>query len=183
MVSIRTDDSCLCPKPVPGYFELLSPAEIRGHGSSVAGIRPVTQIRAAKSELPWPHFSSGERKLKYPGTSFGHNQESSVRIGPIYLLPSSVPLRLRGAKVLFFACGFRGVLLLLISPEAPDTPDATDEQSLWRAVRPVRSSVRLHPAGPANLPRWQFRWPHDAGRRVPAAVWRKPPGGPGSVRR
>src|SRR5258708_2032084 len=39
---------------------------------------------AANSELPCPHFSAGERKLKYSGPGFGYNQESSVRMEPIY---------------------------------------------------------------------------------------------------
>src|SRR6267142_1204678 len=66
----------------------------------LAQIRATGRILAAKSELPCPHFSAGERQPKYSGPGFGYNQESEVRIEPIYFLFFSVPQCLRGAKVL-----------------------------------------------------------------------------------
>src|SRR5260221_95174 len=82
--------------------------------------------------------TSGERNPKYPGSGFGRNQESAVRIEPIYFrfLRASVTPWCKG---FVFGCGYiapclRGVLLLFISPGSPDKPDATDGRSHARAV-------------------------------------------------
>src|SRR5229473_4301564 len=78
---------------VPLYYHALN-------SCFFAQIRVTGRTPAANSELPCPHFSAGERKLKYPGPGFGYNQESAVQIEPIYFLFFSVPQCLRGAKVL-----------------------------------------------------------------------------------
>src|SRR6267142_312572 len=71
----------------------------------LAQIWVTARIPAAKSELPCPHFSAGERKLKYSGPGLGHNQESAVRIETIYFcfLRDSVPPWCEG---LVFGCGY-----------------------------------------------------------------------------
>ena len=81
--------------PFPPCYHALNSCFLRKFGS-LSGCPQA----AANSELPCPHFSAGERKLKYPGPGFGYNQESAVQIEPIYFLFFSVPQCLRGAKVL-----------------------------------------------------------------------------------
>jgi len=64
----------------------------------------VTGRIPATSELSCPRISAGERNPKYPGSGFGRNQESAVRIEPIYFrfLRASVPPWCKG---LVFGCG------------------------------------------------------------------------------
>src|SRR5216684_5581818 len=81
--------------PFPPCYHALNSCFLRKFGS-LSGCPQA----AANSELPCPHFSAGERKLKYPGPGFGYSQESAVQIEPIYFLFFSVPQCLRGAKVL-----------------------------------------------------------------------------------
>src|SRR5258708_1280056 len=86
--------------PIYFFFFSLSPYYPTLNSFFFAEIRVTGRTPGANSELPSPHFSAGERKLKYPGPGFGYNQESAVQIEPIYFLFFSVPPCLRGAKVL-----------------------------------------------------------------------------------
>src|SRR6266403_5318691 len=99
----------------------------------------VTGRMPATSELSCPRISAGERNPKYPGSGFGRNQESAVRIEPIYFrfLRASVTPWCKG---FVFGCGYvapclHGAKVLLpinpiqhshhfLAPPSTDAPSA-----------------------------------------------------------